>query len=169
MIQSNSKCDVTCIISIACPLGVFVVVACAFVAYRITETSYSTPHGNLSAAEEGAVPPTAPSCVHIYCQVPEPEPVLTMPNLCPVPEPERIMPDPPSPPPDEFLCPISFEIMTDPMITAAGFTYERAEIEHWFRDNNTDPQARSTDISKTLTPNIQLRQAIERYKQARRS
>ena len=112
---------------------------------------------------------STPSCVHIYCPVPEPEPVLTMPYLCPVPEPERITPDPPSPPPDEFLCPISFEIMTDPVITAAGFTYERAEIEHWFRDINTDPQARSTDINKTLTPNIQLRQAIERYKQARRS
>ena len=168
-IQSTSKCDVTCIISIACTFGVLVIVACAFVAYRISKPSYSIPHGNLSAAEEGAIPPTAPSCVHIYyCPVAEPEPVLTMPNHCPVPELER-MPDPPNPPPDEFLCPICFEIMTDPVITAAGFTYERAEIEHWFQNNNTDPQAQSSDVHKTLTPNVPLRQAIERYKQTRRS
>ena len=30
--------------------------------------------------------------------------------------------------PDAYLCPISCEIMEDPVVTADGFTYERARI-----------------------------------------
>ena len=30
--------------------------------------------------------------------------------------------------PDAYLCPISCEIMDDPVVTADGFTYERARI-----------------------------------------
>jgi hypothetical protein len=30
--------------------------------------------------------------------------------------------------PDAYLCPISCEIMHDPVVTADGFTYERARI-----------------------------------------
>ena len=39
------------------------------------------------------------------------------------------------PPPvvvDAFLCPITFQYMRDPVITADGMTYERAAIEEWF-------------------------------------
>ena len=35
-------------------------------------------------------------------------------------------------PPEEFLCPISHEMMEDPvMVVATGMTYERAIIEMW--------------------------------------
>ena len=35
-------------------------------------------------------------------------------------------------PPEEFLCPISHEMMEDPvMVMATGMTYERAIIEMW--------------------------------------
>ena len=50
-----------------------------------------------------------------------------------------IIPDPVSPP-HQYLCPITHEIMTDPVNTEAGQTYERAAIESWFRENHsTDP------------------------------
>ena len=34
--------------------------------------------------------------------------------------------------PDEFLCPISQEIMQDPVICSDGSSYERKVIEKWF-------------------------------------
>ena len=64
-------------------------------------------------------------------------------------------------PPDEFMCPISREIMTDPVITAAGQTYERAAIEQWLAGHDTDPMAHIR-INKTLTPNFALKQSIQR-------
>ena len=30
-----------------------------------------------------------------------------------------------------FLCPITQEVMTDPVLTSDGHTYERDAIEHW--------------------------------------
>ena len=35
-------------------------------------------------------------------------------------------------PPDEFVCPISMEVMVEPVLAADGFTYERQAIEQWF-------------------------------------
>lgn len=64
--------------------------------------------------------------------------------------------------PDEFLCPINRDIMTDPVITSAGQTYERAAIEQWLASHNTDPLAH-VSISSTLTPNIAVRQSIQKY------
>lgn len=54
--------------------------------------------------------------------------------------------EPPPPPPQEdqappqFLCPISLELMRDPVLTETGQTYERRNIQAWFsRGNRTDP------------------------------
>jgi hypothetical protein len=33
--------------------------------------------------------------------------------------------------PTEYLCPISSEVMEDPVSTVDGFTYERKNIERW--------------------------------------
>jgi hypothetical protein len=33
--------------------------------------------------------------------------------------------------PDDFLCPISLEVMTDPIILPSGHTFERRSIQHW--------------------------------------
>lgn len=35
------------------------------------------------------------------------------------------------PVPDEFICPISFELMVDPVIAEDGYTYERHHYERW--------------------------------------
>jgi hypothetical protein len=34
--------------------------------------------------------------------------------------------------PNELLCPISSELMEDPVMTVDGFTYERKNIERWY-------------------------------------
>ncbi|KAG6626835.1 U-box domain-containing protein 5-like isoform X1 [Carya illinoinensis] len=39
-------------------------------------------------------------------------------------------------PPKEFKCPISMQVMHDPMIIASGMTFERFWIEQWFNEGN---------------------------------
>ena len=39
--------------------------------------------------------------------------------------------------PDELRCPITYEMMTDPVITVDGHTYERSSITEWFLNHNT--------------------------------
>ncbi len=70
--------------------------------------------------------------------------------------------------PDYFVCPIGSVLMTDPVMTSNGFTYEKSAIERWFASNNTDPKTNLVLQDKTLTPNVQLRQAIQAYVEANR-
>jgi hypothetical protein len=70
--------------------------------------------------------------------------------------------------PDYFVCPIGSELMTDPVMTSNGFTYEKSAIERWFEENNTDPKTNLVLEDKTLTPNVQLHQAIQAYVAAKR-
>jgi hypothetical protein len=44
--------------------------------------------------------------------------------------------DLPAPPPNEFFCPISFEMMSEPVVASDGHTYERLDIERWFRNTH---------------------------------
>jgi len=64
---------------------------------------------------------------------------------------------------DSFLCPITREVMEDPVIASDGHTYEREAIEMWFR-NNRNPRSPKTNqvLSSTqLFPNYALKNAIE--------
>jgi tetratricopeptide (TPR) repeat protein len=65
---------------------------------------------------------------------------------------------------DCFLCPISLEIMSDPVITPYGHTYERQSIEKWLEENDSDPFTRQPLSKAQLIPNIALRQAIDVWK-----
>ncbi|GAB5368888.1 hypothetical protein AAMO2058_001358100 [Amorphochlora amoebiformis] len=65
---------------------------------------------------------------------------------------------------ENFDCPITGDIMTDPVVTEFGFTYERKAIENWFKNHDTDPRNRQKLSSKRLVPNINLRNQIEEYK-----
>ncbi|CAL0303288.1 unnamed protein product [Lupinus luteus] len=63
--------------------------------------------------------------------------------------------------PHEFLCPITLEIMTDPVIVASGQTYERESIERWFKSNhNTCPKTRQPLAHLSLAPNYALKNLI---------
>ncbi len=65
--------------------------------------------------------------------------------------------------PDYFRCPISHEIISDPVVAADGITYERKEIATWLTHHNTSPLTNIPLLNKTLIPNVNLRQAIEEY------
>ena len=65
--------------------------------------------------------------------------------------------------PDDFICPITAEIMTDPVSTSDGFTYERAAITEWLRTKDTSPKTGATLESTTLYPNHSLRNMIRAF------
>jgi hypothetical protein len=57
-------------------------------------------------------------------------------------------------PPEELRCPISLQLMYDPVIIASGQTYERLCIEKWFDDgHNTCPKSQQQLPHLSLTPN----------------
>ncbi|KAK9750358.1 hypothetical protein RND81_02G190700 [Saponaria officinalis] len=63
--------------------------------------------------------------------------------------------------PEDFLCPISLEIMRDPVIVATGQTYERSYIQRWIDSGNlTCPKTQQKLQNFTLTPNYVLRSVI---------
>ncbi|XP_047173219.1 U-box domain-containing protein 45-like [Vigna umbellata] len=56
--------------------------------------------------------------------------------------------------PEELRCPISLQLMSDPVIIASGQTYERVCIEKWFRDGHkTCPKTQQKLSHLSLTPN----------------
>ena len=65
---------------------------------------------------------------------------------------------------DSFVCPISFDIMQDPVICVDGHSYDRKNIEAWLKLNNSSPLTGEELSSRTLTPNITLKKSIEEWK-----
>ena len=54
--------------------------------------------------------------------------------------------------------------MTDPVMNAAGQTYERAAIEKWFATGKrTDPMSGSVLESTFLVPNVLVRGMCRKY------
>ncbi|XP_047436473.1 WD repeat, SAM and U-box domain-containing protein 1 [Mugil cephalus] len=67
--------------------------------------------------------------------------------------------------PDEFLCPITRELMREPVIAADGYSYEREAIESWISTKNrTSPMTNLPLLTTLLTPNYTLKMAIGRWK-----
>jgi hypothetical protein len=69
--------------------------------------------------------------------------------------------------PDEFRCPITMEVMTDPVIGDDGQTYERAAIERALAANPVSPMTRQRMTVASLKPNYALRSAIQRWLQGK--
>ncbi|XP_076950309.1 U-box domain-containing protein 44-like [Bidens hawaiensis] len=64
-----------------------------------------------------------------------------------------------------FYCPITREVMVDPVETASGHTFERAAIEKWLADGgNLCPLTTIPLDNRILRPNKTLRQSIEEWK-----
>ena len=61
---------------------------------------------------------------------------------------------------EQFICPISHEIMIDPVVAPDGHTYERVQIEAWFASHSTSPSTNARLESKSLVPNHALRKTI---------
>eukprot|EP00471_Norrisiella_sphaerica_P003042 CAMPEP_0184484944 /NCGR_PEP_ID=MMETSP0113_2-20130426/6605_1 /TAXON_ID=91329 /ORGANISM="Norrisiella sphaerica, Strain BC52" /LENGTH=176 /DNA_ID=CAMNT_0026866173 /DNA_START=331 /DNA_END=861 /DNA_ORIENTATION=- len=57
-------------------------------------------------------------------------------------------------------CPITLDIMKDPVVCADGHTYEREAIQMWLKKNARSPQTNLPLASKDLIPNHSLRGII---------
>ncbi|KAH6801706.1 plant U-box 14 [Perilla frutescens var. frutescens] len=63
--------------------------------------------------------------------------------------------------PDDFRCPISLELMQDPVIVSTGQTYERSCIQKWLdAGHKTCPKTQQTLLHTALTPNYVLKSLI---------
>ncbi|KAK7339090.1 hypothetical protein VNO77_19733 [Canavalia gladiata] len=66
--------------------------------------------------------------------------------------------------PDEFKCPLSKELMRDPVIVASGQTYDRPFIQKWMNaGNRTCPRTHQVLSHTVLTPNHLIREMIEQW------
>ncbi|CAI5478592.1 unnamed protein product [Closterium sp. Yama58-4] len=71
-------------------------------------------------------------------------------------------------PPPEFLCPITCELMADPVMVVTGQTYERSSIRQWISEGHrTCPITRMPLGNIELVPNYALRNAIRAWAQKR--
>ncbi|XP_041995012.1 U-box domain-containing protein 13-like [Salvia splendens] len=69
--------------------------------------------------------------------------------------------------PNDFRCPISLELMKDPVIVSTGQTYERSCIEKWLEaGHSTCPNTQQALTSNALTPNYVLRSLIAQWCEA---
>eukprot|EP00854_Cymbomonas_tetramitiformis_P017989 gene17989-21424_t len=65
-----------------------------------------------------------------------------------------------------FFCPITREVMTDPVISiVSSCTYERAAIETWLNEkgNTTDPLTRKEMTAADLRPNLVVKSMIDEW------
>ncbi|KAJ3675432.1 hypothetical protein LUZ60_004474 [Juncus effusus] len=67
-------------------------------------------------------------------------------------------------PPEELRCPISLQLMFDPVVISSGQTYERACIEKWFaKGHTTCPKTQQELAHLHLTPNICVKGLISSW------
>ncbi|KAL3374734.1 hypothetical protein AABB24_006296, partial [Solanum stoloniferum] len=66
--------------------------------------------------------------------------------------------------PEDFRCPISLELMTDPVTVSTGQTYDRASIQKWLKSGNLlCPKTGATLQSTELVSNSSLRNLIQQF------
>lgn len=66
--------------------------------------------------------------------------------------------------PTDLICPITGQLMKNPVITQNGQTYEKEAIEEWFTRKKTDPLTRM-EINTHLIPNYSLRKICDEYRE----
>ncbi|KAI3722647.1 hypothetical protein L2E82_33689 [Cichorium intybus] len=70
----------------------------------------------------------------------------------------------PVPIPPDFCCPLSLELMTDPVIVASGQTYERGYIRNWIDLGlNVCPKTMQTLVHSNLIPNYTVKALIANW------
>ncbi|XP_009140947.1 U-box domain-containing protein 12 [Brassica rapa] len=66
--------------------------------------------------------------------------------------------------PEDFRCPISHKLMSDPVIVSSGQTYDRECIKKWLDDgNSTCPKTQVKLTIDIVTPNYALRSLIAQW------
>lgn len=66
--------------------------------------------------------------------------------------------------PTDLICPITGQLMKNPVITENGQTYEKEAIEEWFTRKKTDPLT-GMKINTHLIPNFLLRKICDEYRE----
>ena len=61
---------------------------------------------------------------------------------------------------ESYICPITQDVMLDPVILVDGHTYEKEAIEDWLKYRNTSPLTGMTLPSKQMIPNYALKGLI---------
>ncbi|XP_076437330.1 WD repeat, SAM and U-box domain-containing protein 1-like [Babylonia areolata] len=65
---------------------------------------------------------------------------------------------------NELLCPITMEMMRDPVIAADGYTYDRRAIQQWLESGkDRSPMTNAVLSHKHLTPNHTLKMLIHKH------
>lgn len=60
----------------------------------------------------------------------------------------------------QLTCPITRELMRDPVVASDGYTYERAAIEAWMAASMVSPRTGQPLKHCDLVPNLTLRASI---------
>ena len=66
--------------------------------------------------------------------------------------------------PKDHICPISYDVMIDPVTAADGFTYERAKIEDWLANHHRSPYGAELP-HENLVPNKALKSIIRGWEE----
>ena len=69
-------------------------------------------------------------------------------------------------PPEDFICPITTELMADPVMAADGHAYERTAIERWLATKSTSPMTGEALEHTFLSPSHMVRRQIREWQQA---
>ena len=64
---------------------------------------------------------------------------------------------------ESFYCPITQDVMMDPVKTVDGMTYDRPAIERWFSMSSTSPLTGLPLASRALVPHTSLREQIQAF------
>ncbi|CAG9320686.1 unnamed protein product [Blepharisma stoltei] len=67
--------------------------------------------------------------------------------------------------PDDFCCPITGDLMEDPVVAADGHSYERESITAWFQRKKTSPLTGLALKSTVLLDNHSLKAIINKFKE----
>ena len=59
-----------------------------------------------------------------------------------------------------LACPLTKQLMRNPVVAADGYTYERAAIERWMAGCTRSPITSAPLPSQELVPNLTMRSAI---------
>lgn len=65
--------------------------------------------------------------------------------------------------PQGFYCPLTMEVMFDPVLDIDGNTYERSAVTEWLLNHRTSPVSRQPLSAKLLIPNNALRDTIHEF------
>eukprot|EP00878_Enallax_costatus_P021151 GHUV01022384.1.p3 GENE.GHUV01022384.1~~GHUV01022384.1.p3 ORF type:complete len:157 (+),score=50.58 GHUV01022384.1:398-868(+) len=65
--------------------------------------------------------------------------------------------------PAAFLCPISMVVMTQPVVTPSGASFQRSAILDWIRQHHTDPVSGMPLRSDQVFPNLAMRDMIHAW------